>query len=573
MSSQQTVPHPFLFEPVRNNNRLRACIYIRVSSEDQRKGYGLEFQLEHTKAAVERDGCTLKDEHIISDSKSGSTDDRPGWKEVLGLARRGEIDVVYFWKLDRMMRDEYYFYVNEKVLIDLGVELRFATQDLTDPFNKAIQVAVAADERRKIRERTYAGRMMSARKGNWINGGTPPFGYTYNRETQRLEIDEEEARVVTMMFRWLAHEKLSLYKIQCRLNEMKTPTKFDRLRRKKRSGTTCWWNKRTVGRILTNEVYAGTFTFRKYRWVSKVRKESNMRPKEDWITVTTPAIISREMFEKAREQLQKNSTDSPRRTKCLYVLGKLLICGYDGRRMQSATRHADKARECRYYFCSGRRKEHAARRCPSRSVSESRIVPPVWDTIRQLLSKPDYMLKRLAEFRDHKNRTSELSKKRSLLEIQQKQLLERRKRLVALYLDGAITKELFEKEHKDIKARLEFVEKENSKLQQLVITRDEMNARNGSLGVLYQKLQRKLRKASDEAKYQVLHEFVVGVTVWGEELGVELKLPYANSFAGQPTHGPSRKGTFTLCLDARLRPLTEVLREAQSRRYPEKQAA
>jgi len=99
---------------------------------------------------VERDGCDVTPEHIIDDSKSGSTDNRPGWQKVLAMARARAIDAVYFWKLDRMMRDEYYFYVNEKELRDLGVELRFATQDLKDPFNRAIQVAVAAEERRKI---------------------------------------------------------------------------------------------------------------------------------------------------------------------------------------------------------------------------------------------------------------------------------------------------------------------------------------------------------------------------------------------------------------------------------------
>jgi site-specific DNA recombinase len=203
----------------------RAAIYVRVSSDDQKKGYGPQFQLEETlKVATERDGAIVNSEHIIDDSKSGSTDKRPGWQKILALARTRAIDVIYFWKLDRMMRDEYYFYVNEKELKDLGVELRFATQDLKDPFNRAIQVAVAAEERRKIKERTYAGRIRAIRDGKWI--GIPPYGYTKD-ENFRLKLDPSEAEWVKRFFAWLVNERLSLGKIAMRAHERRAPTRYD----------------------------------------------------------------------------------------------------------------------------------------------------------------------------------------------------------------------------------------------------------------------------------------------------------------------------------------------------------
>ena len=130
-----------------NKNILRAAIYIRVSSDDQKKGYGPQMQLEETKeAAIDRDGCAVREDHIINDSKSGATDNRPGWKRIRELARKREIDVIYFWKLDRMMRDEHYFFANEKELQDQGVGLRFATQDLKDRLTRIIHVGNAADE-------------------------------------------------------------------------------------------------------------------------------------------------------------------------------------------------------------------------------------------------------------------------------------------------------------------------------------------------------------------------------------------------------------------------------------------
>ena len=116
---------------IMKDKKSRAAIYVRVSSDEQTKGYGPAFQLDGCKkAAVERDGCEVAEKHIFDDTKSGKDDNRPNWQKLIEVARRGEIDVIYFWKLDRMMRSERHFYKNEEILDELGIELRFATQDL-----------------------------------------------------------------------------------------------------------------------------------------------------------------------------------------------------------------------------------------------------------------------------------------------------------------------------------------------------------------------------------------------------------------------------------------------------------
>src|SRR2546422_5374754 len=62
-------PYTTLFRSPRHTP-VRAVVYIRVSSDDQTKGYGPQYQREETlKVAVERDGCDVKPEHII-DRKS-----------------------------------------------------------------------------------------------------------------------------------------------------------------------------------------------------------------------------------------------------------------------------------------------------------------------------------------------------------------------------------------------------------------------------------------------------------------------------------------------------------------------
>jgi len=309
------------------NKKLRAAIYLRVSTDDQRKGWGLKFQLEDTKrAAIERDGCSINDEHIIDDSKSGSIDNRIGWRKMMELARKGMIDVVYFWKLDRMMRDEYYFYVNEKELKDLGVELRFATQNLEDPFNRAIQVAVAADERRKILERTRRGREMAARAGRWVMG-TMAYGFKLDKETKKPVKVPSEAKWVKKFFEWLVFEQCSMKEIARRANNLKVPTRSGRQ----------WWP-RTLGRILANDIYTGRTYFRKYNTKHRDLKvfsdPSKLRPKEDWILIEAPQIISRGLYEAALTQLKKNSEFAQKKSVRTYLFSRLLHCGTCGFRLK-----------------------------------------------------------------------------------------------------------------------------------------------------------------------------------------------------------------------------------------------
>ena len=124
-----------------------------------------------------------------------------------------------------------------------------------------------------------------------------------------------------MLFEWLANERLSEYKIQQKLNTIKIPTKYDNLGRKKKTGSKYWWNRRAIGRILRNEIYTGTFYYRKYKHLGRVKGENNLRPKEDWIKIEDKSlkIISKEVFDKAQLQLKKNKELSPRNTKQVYT--------------------------------------------------------------------------------------------------------------------------------------------------------------------------------------------------------------------------------------------------------------
>jgi site-specific DNA recombinase len=88
-----------------HSSQRRAVIYTRVSSDEQTKGYGLEYQLEDCRRAVTQHGHHLT--QVYSDPGiSGTLENRPGLTQLRDDAKKGRFDILYFWKSDRLARDE-----------------------------------------------------------------------------------------------------------------------------------------------------------------------------------------------------------------------------------------------------------------------------------------------------------------------------------------------------------------------------------------------------------------------------------------------------------------------------------
>lgn len=543
------------------NQKKIACALVRVSSEEQaRGGYGLEFQERDIRTFCDRNNLELI--RVFRDEGySGSTAERPGLQEGLQWARAKRFQVLVVWKLDRLFRDTKLTLQTVDELAALGVEVSSVqesfTHDSNGRFLLTIFAAGAEKERRDIAIRMHSGRVAAARKGTWVVGGVP-FGYRYDAREKCLTIDKDEARIVRKLFQWLVREKLSLYKLQNRLNENSVPTKFDRLGRKTPSGSTHWWAKRTIGRILTNQIYTGTRTLTRRPSSGLVHDTSLID--ENATTIIAPVVISPSLFEKAQAQLRENSLRSPRRTKELYLLRGLLVCGRDSRRMQGA-RQADGRSQCKYYFCPGTRKAFAPVRCPSRSISESRLVPPVWDKLKELLCDPATVLKDLQRYRvDTIGPSDGRLEIRSLQERREK-LLARRTRLGEVYVSGSIGKDLFHTETLKLRLAIDEVDSDLALKKSKLMTDRDIAERALNLQKLYERYRTKLSEASDEAKREILSLFVRSIKVDGKDLHIQVSLPEPDTFAGQSSQRLSRKLEIPIVLSARLLSQSEIWKQ------------
>ena len=100
-------------------------------------------------------------------------------------------------------------------------------------------------------ERFRRGKLQKARAGHWI-AGQGPYGYRYvpNRDgvPGHLEVEEAEAEVVRMLYRWLIDERMTVRQILKRLAAGPW---------RPRNGKRLWSNS-VVHRVLSDPLYAGT---------------------------------------------------------------------------------------------------------------------------------------------------------------------------------------------------------------------------------------------------------------------------------------------------------------------------
>src|SRR2546426_1166287 len=97
--------------------------YIRVSGEEQLKGFGLDFQEQDIRVFADKNNITLL-KIVRDEGVSGATADRPGLRELMQSAREKKFDVLIVWKLDRLFRNTKLTLQTLDELTSHGVEFR-----------------------------------------------------------------------------------------------------------------------------------------------------------------------------------------------------------------------------------------------------------------------------------------------------------------------------------------------------------------------------------------------------------------------------------------------------------------
>ena len=211
------------------------------------------------------------------------------------------------------------------------------------------------------------------------------FGYDYVKS--HLVIIEDQARILLLMFTWVAEDMLTYNAVATRLNEMGIPSPRD-----------AKWSKATVKRILQNPAYLGTIYLNRHnsegaknnRFKNEADKvKRSIRPEEEWISVNIPPIIDEKLFYKVQDLLKGARRRKPGVSLGNYLLSGLVVCGdcdspYNGTRQLSKTG----AYYLRYYRCTGRIKGI----CKNHHVRADEIENDVWSSVKLWLTNPELLV-------------------------------------------------------------------------------------------------------------------------------------------------------------------------------------
>lgn len=175
---------------------LRAALYHRVSTTDQ----DATLARSELRAAAKRYGATVS--LSVEETGSGASNDRPGHAKVMDAARRGRVDMVIVWKLDRFGRSALDLLSQLDELEKLGVRFIATTQGLDlqpggDAMSKLmlqVLASVAEFERELIRERTRAGLERARERGAQL--GRPKVGRPDRAVVEELRAQRISWRIV-----------------------------------------------------------------------------------------------------------------------------------------------------------------------------------------------------------------------------------------------------------------------------------------------------------------------------------------------------------------------------------------
>jgi len=187
-----------------------ADLYVRVSTDEQKKGYSPRSQEQ-----VLRQYCEIRNiavRNVIHEDHSAKTFNRPEWKKLLINLKKqkGKTDLLLFTKWDRFSRNTSDAYQMITILKKLGVEPQAIEQplDTSVPENKmmlAIYLTTPEIENDRRGLNTFFGIRQAKKEGRWM--GKAPLGYANKaREDGRryIAVKEPEASIMKWVFEQLS---------------------------------------------------------------------------------------------------------------------------------------------------------------------------------------------------------------------------------------------------------------------------------------------------------------------------------------------------------------------------------
>ncbi len=446
---------------------LRVVDYVRVStaSREQRKSF--ENQLDTYRQMIE-DNSNWTYSGTYSDEAVTGTKVymRGGFQQMIADAQAGLFDLIIVKDVARFARNIKECLVYKDKLKSCGVMIWFVKEGINSFRSKDEMflqwMALGAEmEAENARSRTKIVFEQGIQRGK-VYGNSKILGYT--KDHCKLVVDEEEAETVRLIFDLYVHQRMGLRRIAKELAERGITRK---------DGTQI--PTRTLKTVLENPKYKGFYCGGKTEKLDMgeryVRREL---PENEWVMYkdpAIPAIVSEALWDEAaqirkeRQGKYREEVSAPCNQGIYRYSGKI-VSGFDAAPGVSFTR-------CLYRY-KGINREGWQCRNYKDAAHPGNIGPTLYsdelDTIVQgmlhdLLGGYDAMIADLMRRYQSATTGQQIEKRMETLKKEQETIEKKRRKLLDLYEDDAITKDEYMTRSAEHKSRLNVIQSEREMLK------------------------------------------------------------------------------------------------------------
>lgn len=376
-------------------------------------------------------------------------DKRPEFQKMIGLAKSSDhpADAILVWKFSRFARNQEESIVYKSLLKKKhNVDVISISEPLVDgPFGSLIERIIEwMDEYYSVRLSGEVSRGMREKAERGGYQARPPLGYKIVSHKEPPVIVPEEAEVVKLIFEKYVNDNMGLFEIARLLNSHNFKTSHGKE-----------FERRSIEYILQNPTYCGMV-----RWNRTINESKEIRPESEWIIAEgeQPAIISKELFDKAQERYKREYRPRGARPASTYKhwLSGIVKCPACGRTMTACKIENNKQTYC-YFRCYGYSKGKCAAK---NSISSLKLEPAVLESIKTVLDTGKITYRKIEA------KTEDTADLKTILEDQIKKIDVKLQRIKEAYMNGIDTLEEYKENKRIVQGEKDSLEKQLSELKE-----------------------------------------------------------------------------------------------------------
>ncbi len=422
--------------------------YVRVSTGKQDE-LSPDSQAKLLKDYAKSNGYVVSKIFYEVGISGRKADKRPEFQKMIGLAKASDhpADAILVWKYSRFARNQEESIVYKSLLKKKhNVDVISVSEPLVDgPFGSLIERIIEwMDEYYSVR---LSGEVTRGMKEKAERGGyqaRPPLGYKIVTHKEPPVIVPEEAEIVKLIFEKYANENLGIFEIARLLNMHNFKTSHGKE-----------FERRSIEYILQNPTYCGMI-----RWNRTINESNEIRPESEWIVTDGehPAIISKELFDKAQERYKREYRPRGSRPVSTYKhwLSGVVKCPACGRTMTANTIR-NNTRVYSHFRCYGYTKGKCM---ANNSISSIKLEPAVLESIKTVLDSGKITYRKIEA------KTDDTVDLKTILEDQIKKIDVKLQRIKEAYMNGIDTMEEYKENKQAVQEEKQHLEKQLSEIKE-----------------------------------------------------------------------------------------------------------